>query len=266
MTLSGQTIQLGRVGAPNMAMGEPLPSGGMIYLLGETRGDSRFNGACIGPANAVIFQPGQDFILSHNHPHVWLTLQTSFSLSVGGTTNHLIRQPTLVRPLLQSMMAILESAAMANGYSDSHAGKVAERIVRARVMDLIADPSSNESRREHRGRPARKRSAVLQDCHDFLNDKNTRSISVKELAKACYVSERTLQSIFVDYFGFGPSRFLQYRQLYRVHRDLVELDPGAVQVSTVLLDHGVWHFSHFGRRYKSHFGCTPKQTLEKSSI
>jgi transcriptional regulator GlxA family with amidase domain len=101
----------------------------------------------------------------------------------------------------------------------------------------------------------------MDACHRYLADAEPETVSLPELVAHSGVSDRTLRTIFQQYYGFGPGRFLQLRQLHCVHRDLRSADPDITQVTEVLTRHGVWNFSHFGRRYKKLFDETPSRTL-----
>ncbi|WP_191964813.1 AraC family transcriptional regulator [Synechococcus sp. RSCCF101] len=263
MELGPFTLQHGHVGAANLVMGEPLPSGGLIYLLGQSEGASRFNGQAISGGNAVLFEPGHDFCLSHAHPHDWFTIRTTQPAPAQGS-HTLLHEARRVEPLLRTVTSLMATAAEAPGLAASPAGTVGRRILEARLSRLSGPGAASEpSPAPAQGRPPRARQAILEACHDVLGELDHTPVSVNELAQACSVSARTLQTVFNDYFGFGPSRFLQYRQLYRVHRDLVEADPATATVSDILLSHGVWSFSHFSRRYRALFGQTPGHTLRR---
>ncbi|MGB5636772.1 MAG: helix-turn-helix domain-containing protein [Waterburya sp.] len=81
------------------------------------------------------------------------------------------------------------------------------------------------------------------------------------MAAAAQVSERTLRTAFNEYFGVGPIRYLQLRQLNQVHHALGAADPEAVSVSDVLFRNGVWELSRFASRYRRLFGELPSETL-----
>ena len=81
---------------------------------------------------------------------------------------------------------------------------------------------------------------------------------------AAGVSERTLRTAFHEYFGVGPVRYLQLRQLRQVHSALRAADPEAASVGDLLVQHGEWEFSRFARRYRRLFGELPSQTLRQN--
>jgi AraC family ethanolamine operon transcriptional activator len=75
------------------------------------------------------------------------------------------------------------------------------------------------------------------------------------------VSERTLQNVFREYYGLGPVRYLQLRQLHRIRHALRAADPEAVSVTDVVVRHGEWQFGRFASRYRQLFGELPSETL-----
>ncbi len=89
-------------------------------------------------------------------------------------------------------------------------------------------------------------------------------VLVEELAAAAAVSERTPRTAFNEYFGVGPVRYLQLRQLHQIHRVLRAANPEAVSIGEVLVGHGVWEFSRFSARYRQLFGELPSETLHTS--
>lgn len=264
LQLGSLNLQHGHVGAPNMVMGESLNNAGLIYLLADGKNGSRFNGQAISKANAVIFEAGRDFVLSHDYPHDWFTIRSTSPFSSPSEDHSFLDDHSRVRPLLQRVVSIMNTASVAPGFAESPAAKVAAQILAAGIKNLIAGATHHQAAVLRRGRPPRLRRIILQTCHDYLCAYDQTPISVRELAEACNVSVRTLQTVFNDYYGFGPSKYLQYRQLYRVHRDLKGADPESGRVSHILLDHGVWNFSHFCRRYKELFSETPHQTIGRS--
>ncbi|GAG23035.1 unnamed protein product, partial [marine sediment metagenome] len=112
-----------------------------------------------------------------------------------------------------------------------------------------------------RGRPTIPRSQIIHSCKELFEARTDQPTSVEELAAKAGASERTLRQAFYDYFGIGPARYLQLRQLNQIHWALRIADPEATQVSDVLAQHGIWEFGRFASRYRRLFGELPSQTL-----
>jgi AraC family ethanolamine operon transcriptional activator len=99
----------------------------------------------------------------------------------------------------------------------------------------------------------------------LLDQQVGERVSVPELAAAASVSERTLRTAFIEYFGVGPVQYLRIRQLHRVRRALTAADPEQVTVSQVLVEQGEWAFGRFATRYSRLFGELPSETLRKET-
>ncbi len=111
------------------------------------------------------------------------------------------------------------------------------------------------------GRPRLPRQEIIRRSGELLEERDGEPVLIGGLAAAVNVSERTLRRAFREYFGVGPARYLQLRQLHLVYRALQAADREAVSVADVLLRHGVREFSRFASRYRRLFGERPSETL-----
>ena len=59
-------------------------------------------------------------------------------------------------------------------------------------------------------------------------------VSLVELATAAGVSERTLETVFNEYYGVGPRRYLHLRQLNLIRCALKAANPETASVTEVL--------------------------------
>ena len=87
------------------------------------------------------------------------------------------------------------------------------------------------------------------------------SVLVGELAAYAEVPERTLRTTFNEYYGVGPVRYLQLKQIHQVHCELRAADPEELSVTGVLMRHGQWEFGRFAARYHQLYGELPSETL-----
>ena len=131
--------------------------------------------------------------------------------------------------------------------------------------DLLRRDQANSPRRATPptcwfSRPNFRAAKAFEDLvHDAMLAATTDSAF--EDSTAAGVSERTLRNAFNEYFGVGPSRYLQLRRLRAVRRALRAADPEQESVTGVLVRHGEWEFSRFARRYRQLFGELPSETL-----
>ena len=119
------------------------------------------------------------------------------------------------------------------------------------------------------GRPAPRalsigpRLRVSEDSLDYIAAHAGRDITVRELAGAVGVSERTLRRTFQERFGVSTKRYLKIRRLRATRRDLLRQDPDRAQVRDVALRWGFWHSSQFAQDYRREFGELPSETLHR---
>lgn len=104
---------------------------------------------------------------------------------------------------------------------------------------------------------------VCDDSLDFIAAHPGRSLTVREVADAVGVSERTLRRAFQDRFGVSTKEYIKARRLRATRRDLFRLSPDETQVRQVALRWGFWHSSQFAQDYHRAFGELPSDTLRR---
>jgi AraC family ethanolamine operon transcriptional activator len=117
-----------------------------------------------------------------------------------------------------------------------------------------------------RGRPSLPRREIVKRAQAVMEAFNSEPIHVSELARLVGVSERSLRTVFNEYYQLGPRQYLHLRQLHKVRRDLLVSTPDKTTVTDVLARWGVWEFGRFSGRYKTHFGELPNETLRRPLI
>jgi AraC family ethanolamine operon transcriptional activator len=142
---------------------------------------------------------------------------------------------------------------------DREAVNVAEQDVLAAVAELLR--TSGSAHGATIGRPRLDREQLIARCLAVLRENEAQPIQVTDLSDAAQVSERTLRSVFVEYFGVGPGRFLKAHQLYEINRALRSAETGFETVSGVAARFGVCDFSLFARNYRAMYGESPSETL-----
>lgn len=157
---------------------------------------------------------------------------------------------------------ILTAAAAYPQFESEIAAKRAAEVLAKVASEIVGLRSTFES--HHPGRPRVSRQDIVQRSMALLETQDLEPVFVAELAAAAGVSERTLRSAFVEYFGVGPIRYLQLRQLHLIHRALRAADPEADSVTAVLARYGEWEFGRFASRYRRLFGEPPSETLRRT--
>jgi AraC-like DNA-binding protein len=98
---------------------------------------------------------------------------------------------------------------------------------------------------------------------DFLHHHAHEPISPSDAAAAAGVHTRTLQQATRLHYGVSPSTYLRDIRLDRVHRELLEADPGATTVAAVGREWGFGNLGRFAAVYAARFGERPKETLRR---
>ena len=157
----------------------------------------------------------------------------------------------------------MEAAASSSRFEASRAAALARTELVKVAAAVIGHGRVNEAKRK--GRPRVPRQEIIRRSKILLEKREGKPVVVGDLAAAAGVSERTLQAAFNEYFGIGPVRYLQVRQLHQIHRALKSTDPRAKSVTNVLTDHGVWELGRFASRYRRLFGELPSQSMKSKA-
>jgi len=265
-------VQLGRLGSGNIVEGQSWSNGYMLYLPLTDACAYSANGTVLPHGSFMILEPGSEFSLSTKFEHDWCTiLVPSHKLARGsdlaepssGSEKMVCRVTRPNRQLANQFRALVDqimtTAADCPQFESSPAASCAEAEVLKVGSLVVGERLTGETHRE--GRPQLPREEIIRRSKDLLVEREHEPVYVGELAAAAGVSERTLRTAFNEYFGVGPVRYLQLRQLHQVHRALRAADPEAAHVGEVLVRHGVWELSRFASRYHRLFGERPSETL-----
>lgn len=267
--LPGTRVQLGRLGSGNIVEGQSWTEMYVIYLpLSETCEYSA-NGVAIERDAFAIMEPGSDTCLSTKLEHDWCSIFIPADefhsrpgcekLAFGPMTCRTTRPS---RVLVDRFRASVRRILIAGNQPDFESS-LAAGVASAHVMELgaaiIGCDSSGGA--PHDGRPKLPRDEIIRRAHGALEERD--HVTVGELATAADVSERTLRKAFNEYFGVGPVRYLQLRNLHRIYRTLRASEPDETSVSRVLMEHGEWEFGRVSGRYRQLFGERPSETLKR---
>jgi AraC-like DNA-binding protein len=217
-------------------------------------------------------EPGCEFCIATKQEHDWCSIfvpNAKLARDGGRVTpspgfNEGKCRLTLPNPQAASsfhtaVRQVINAAANCSGFEDTPAAPLAAADV-LRVTSSVLG-WQRERVPENKGRPRIPRQEIIRRCRELLEEHDGQSVLVGDLAAAADVSERTLQAAFKGFYGVGPMRYLQLKQLHRVRRALHEADPEAVSVTDVLAQHEEWQFGRFASRYRRLFGELPSKTL-----
>ena len=227
------------------------------------------NGQTLAADSFVVYRPGRPLTYCAKVPTTWacvglslapdsrfpgiMEFATASPLQAHFRSRHSVlrRVSLLVRWLCNDPEAI--------DARNQQAVFVAEQDVLAAVMELLR--TSTCARGAIIGRPRLARDRLMARCLEVLREQAPQPIQVMDLCGAAQVSERTLRSVFIEYFGVGPGRFLKAHQLYEIRRALRTSDTGSETVSSIAARFGVWDFGAFARNYRAMYGESPSETL-----
>ena len=272
--LPGIHVQLGRLGSGNIVEGQSWSDGYLLYMPLTDACAYSANGTVLDKDSFMILEPVCEFCVSTKDEHDWCSIFVpTLKLALGGNlvvpssgfekmtcrvtrANHQIANQ--FRALVHQIMTAATTCAQFE--SAPAATCAAAKLLKVGSL-VLGERQGGEFNQE--GRPMLPRQDIIRRSKELLEERFGSVVLVGELAAAAGVSERTLRTAFNEYFGVGPVRYLQLRQLHQVHRALRTADPEAVSVSDILVGYGVWEFSRFASRYRQLFGELPSETLRR---
>ncbi|MCK1455247.1 helix-turn-helix transcriptional regulator [Bradyrhizobium sp. 35] len=90
-------------------------------------------------------------------------------------------------------------------------------------------------------------------------------LHISALCKALAVSERTLRKAFHKLHGVPPCRHLRMQRLLQARRALLSSDSSLTTVTEVATCYGFAELGRFSVEYRSIFGESPSETLQRRS-
>jgi AraC family ethanolamine operon transcriptional activator len=273
--LGGIHVQLGRLGSGNIAEGRSDTDRFLLYAPLDDDCEHAINGAVITKNAFALFEPGCEFCTSIKSEHAFFSVSVPLEMVARGhdpaesvfefenPTSGVTRENReLAGRLRQSVRHVMTAAAMCPQFESEEAAKSAAAAL---LKTSLFFGQRLPAQARHEGRPKVSRQEIIDRSMALLETRDGKPVLVGELAAAAEVSERTLRRAFNEYYGTGPVRYLQLRQLQQVRRTLQAADPEEISVTDVLAGHGEWEFSRFAQRYRRLFGEFPSETLRGKS-
>jgi AraC-like DNA-binding protein len=116
------------------------------------------------------------------------------------------------------------------------------------------------------GRVTDFRSRTVRRAEAFVRSHISEGISIARLSTVAGVSERSLRNAFYDVYTTSPKRYITLWQLHQVRRTLQTSGGPAATVTNAATSHGFFELGRFAAAYKSLFGETPSETLQRARI
>ncbi|MEW6143561.1 MAG: helix-turn-helix domain-containing protein [Thermodesulfobacteriota bacterium] len=127
---------------------------------------------------------------------------------------------------------------------------------------LILSNTLNTASKRRRGKKTHEH--IIKLSIDFLKANSYKPIHLLDLCSALSISMRTLYYAFQEFFGISPIRYLRLVRYARARRDLLIADPEDTTVTDIAAKWHFWHFGRFSVEYKSLYGESPSETLNKT--
>lgn len=105
----------------------------------------------------------------------------------------------------------------------------------------------------------------MRTIRDVIERHADEGLTIDDLATAADVSERTLRTLFIEFYGVPPREYLLTHRLHRVREALRKAEPDETTVTAVAAGFGFWHFGRFAGAYRRKFGESPSTTLHADS-
>jgi AraC family ethanolamine operon transcriptional activator len=272
INLPGMHIQLGRLGSGNIVEGQSWSNGYLLYLPLTNYCQYVANGTAIDKHGFMVLEPGSEFCVSTKDEHDWCTIfapadklaDAGYAVEASSSSDKPACRVTRPDAQIANQFSALVrqtmvAAANCSTFETSPAATCAAADA-LRIASLVLGKRQTGEWNTER-RPKVPRQEIIRRCEAFLEERDGEPVLVGNLAAESGVSERTLRAAFNEYYGVGPVRYLQLRQLHRIRRVLREAGPDSESVTDVLARHGVWQFGRFAAQYRRLFGELPSETL-----
>ena len=105
--------------------------------------------------------------------------------------------------------------------------------------------------------------ALLNQALKKIEKHVDEHLGVAEIARELNISRRSLQTLFTDYFGLSPLKFINLRRMNLVREALRHCDPESTSIANIAAQHGFWHLGRFAGNYRELFGELPSETFSR---
>jgi AraC-like DNA-binding protein len=270
--LGGVHVQIASLGSGTITEGASWSDGYLLYLPLTGSRAHIANAEVIDKHSILVLKPGSDFCLSVKGPHKWCTIFVPTQILARGgdplnlstidekATCRVIRLNPQLAGQVKSFIKEIEFAALSSlDFEATPAATIAAAQAVKLVSLVVAERQDGEPERD--GRPRFSRQEIIRRCKGLREERRGKRVKVGEMAARAGVSERTLQTAFKEYFGVGPTRYLQLMRLWQIRSALRMAQTDRKTVTEILADYGEYEFGRFAARYRQLYGELPSQTL-----
>jgi AraC-like DNA-binding protein len=104
---------------------------------------------------------------------------------------------------------------------------------------------------------------IVAKFEEYVEAHPEKPLYLPEICAAINTSERTLRNACEEHLGMGPIRYLALRRMHLVRRALLRAIYSTTTVTRIATDHGFWELGRFSGNYRTMFGETPSETLQR---
>jgi AraC family ethanolamine operon transcriptional activator len=272
ISLGKMSVQWGQDAGPNLVEGSS-PAGGLTLLVPQHNAESIIgNGRRMADGSVFVAEPGTEFCLASTSFNRWSSLFIPYDqlTSIGARTEEIHRRHGVLPPTAagQGFRRFIQNVgAVSHDVSDTRWSTATIEATTTRIAQGVCQALGlpRETIRTA-GRPIQSRSEITRSAQQILEKRYEEQISVSGLADMVGVSERTLRTVFLEYFGVSPTKYLKNRTLHHARKLLKQSDPFASTVTEIAIGLGIWELGRFSHDYKMLFGESPSATLRGRKI
>jgi len=275
--LCGIHVQIGSSGSGFIFEGRSSSKGYLVYLPLTQFSEHAVNGFVLDEYSILLLRPGSDVCLSVKGPHEWCSIFVPMrNLPEYGNQQHsltvderpgcsVVRVTPDIAHQVRSLVHDIESAACSklNFQLTPAAAIAAEEAVTLVVSFILEGRAAGRTRN---GRSLISRQEVIRRCKQMHEENNGRRVKVADMAAKTGVSERTLETVFNEYFGVGAAHYFQLRRFRQINMALHDAQANWETVAEILGRHGEWQSGRFAGRYRRLYGESPSQTLRRQQL
>lgn len=264
-TVGNLTLHIGQDGGPNFYEGECASECLFAIMALATPGIVRLNGRQLGAGTFATLPSGSAVTAATESANRYVIVRIPTDTLMGRpdcderTLHTLTTSMVVWRPAAAALSRL--EAAVASGCSEEGGRREARAEGELLAAILGACTTIPQPSRVRPGRPAISRERILAQALKMMAEREHDVVYVDDLCQAAGVCERTLRSVFHDYFGVGPIRYRHLRQFHKIRAALRVADRTRDTVTAVSSNFGIWDFGRFAAEYRTLFGERPSQSL-----
>lgn len=229
------------------------------------------NGVPLGDASILVIPPKTEFVIRSQVEHSWcsLRLPEAFTRQWPGQDRTPGRQWPGSRVLKSDPRSLNAVRRLVVEAFDALAAN--PLLCRNPAMEAAMEADIQEACRRalaiHEvpcagpGRLTIDRGRIIRSLKEAINKADAECLTVPALAKSAGVSERTLRSVCLEYFGVSPQRYVTIQRLNQARKELIDGDPRQTKIATIAGRLGFWHLGRFSSQYRNLFGELPSATF-----